>query len=176
MGLSANVAEVGVMDRILAKQPDQVDPCGLDLPFSVQETHHLGKTLHTKDVDVLDHRGFGAVGTGQDQTFEPLPPNGCGDGQRTADGLDRAVERKLSHQQVVGEAGRLHGPLSRDDAHGHGQVVAGPFLLDVGRCEVDGDSLRRKRVAAVSQRGADAHLALAHGALWQTDHGQLRQA
>ena len=175
MGLSANVAEVGVMDGVLAKQPGKVDSGGLDFPLAVQEAHDLGKTFHAEDVDVLNHRGFGAVGAGQDQAFQPLAPHGGRDGQRAADRLDGAVQGKLPHQQVVGEAGWLDGALSRHDSHGHGQIVAGPFLLDVRGCEVDGDPLRRERVTAVPQGRAHAHLALAHGAVGQTHHGQLRE-
>ena len=105
MGLSANVAEVGVMDGVLAKQPGKVDSGGLDLPLAVQEAHDLGKTFYAEDVDVLYHRGFGAVGAGQDQAFQPLAPHGGRDGQRAADRLDGAVQGKLPYQQVVGEAG-----------------------------------------------------------------------
>jgi len=78
---------VGIVDGVLAEQPGEVDPGGLDLPLSVQELHDLGKALHAEDVDVLDHRRFRAVGAGQEQALEPLRPDGPRDGPRAAAGL-----------------------------------------------------------------------------------------
>ena len=87
MGLSTHVAEVGIVDGVPAEQPGQVDPGRLHLPLSVQELHHLGEALHSEDLDVLDHRRFRAVGTGQDQTLEPLRPDRRGDGSAPRTGL-----------------------------------------------------------------------------------------
>src|SRR5262249_35041130 len=55
------------------------------------------------------------------------------------------------------------------DSHGHRQVEARAFLLDVRRGQVDGDLRERNLVAAVSQRRANPLPALPHGRVGQAD-------
>jgi hypothetical protein len=102
-------------------------------------------------------------------------PRGRHQGEDAGHGTQAAIERQLAHQggacqPITGEL------LGRDQqADGHGHVVHGPFLRQVGRCQVDRDPAWRNLEAGVPHRGPHPLARLEDRAAGEADDGQAGQ-
>ena len=88
----------------------------------------------------------------------------------------RPVERELPDQGGALEPRGVQLAGRHQDAGGHGQVVAGPFLWQVRRRQVDGDASSGNLEPGVAECGAHPFASLEHGAAGQTDDGHAGQA
>ena len=150
-----------------------VDDGGGQLPVAVEEVDHLFDVVDPVDVQPVDDGGLSHVGTGHDESVEPLGPSQYGNGQRAAYGEYRAVEREFTHNHVAAEfLGRnLFG--GGQDTDGQRQVVGRTLFSQVGRCEVDNELAVRKFVAVVLQGRAYAFVALFYGGVGQPYHVEV---
>ena len=83
-----------------------------------------------------------------------------GNGKRTANSANSAVEREFTHEKAVGNFLLIQAAVGSQNPQGHGQVEARSFLSYVGWRQVDGDVRGWNIEAAVLERGANAITAL----------------
>ena len=137
-----------------------------------QVTGNVGQRAHGEDVDALDQRGFGRVAGGDEEAAEAQPVRHARHGQHAVDVAHAAIQAQLAQQERVVQLGG-HLARGRQDAQGNGQVVGRAFLAQVGRRQVDGETVLRIEEAAVGDGGAHALTALAHGGVGQADERHL---
>ena len=98
-----------------------------------------GRRTH---VDAANRGALGPVLDRDDCLDDTRAARGRDERHRARDRAQRAVERQLSDQRDATEV-RLELAGRDEDGRGHGQVVAGPLLRQVGRSQVDGDPAGR---------------------------------
>ena len=130
---------------------------------------NIKKRAHGIDVDASDHGSFFGVGFGDNHARDFSPASLDGDGERTADSADAAVEGKLPDEDAITDILLGEATVGADDTEGHRQVESGSFFLNVGGSEIDGDMRGRNVVSAVFEGGANAVAALADGGVGEAD-------
>ena len=91
-------------------------------------------------------------------------------GEDAANGADGARERELAEQGNALERRARDLAESGERGDGDGQIEGRAGLAQVGRREVHGDAVLGHEDAELPERRADAHAALADGAVGQADH------
>ena len=111
-----------------------------------------------------------------DEALDAEPARAFRDREHAANAAQPAVERKLADRCVPAQL-RLRD-LPRRGEHGERdrQVVAGAFLPQSGRREVDGDAPARKLELGGDDPAAHARARLGARAIGQADNRERRQA
>ena len=162
--LSSHIGEVEVAVCLLfVELAAGVDACGLELPTTREEVDDIGQRLEAIDIEVVHYRRFANVLCWHDESFELLLPCTDGNGQSTADGLQRAIERELADKHIALELVADDAAIGSEQGNGKGEVEGGAFLSEVGRCHVHGDIAMREPVAEMLKGGIDAVAAFTDG-------------
>lgn len=141
-----------------------------------EKLHRLGERCYGNDIDSSwRNLGLLTVFGGDEDTSETLFTGGEDHRQDAVDTTHRTIEGQLADHAVASRALPLQDRGGFEDADSDGQVEAGPFLLEIGRGKIDGDSFAGKGIAAVADRGLDPVLALAHRAVGKAHGGKARQ-
>ncbi len=98
-----------------------------------------------------------------------------GQHQRAGHAPDRTVETELADEGEPVDGSLVEHAGGNQDAHGDGQIQAGPRFAHAGRGQVHGDPAPGPREAARHQGGSHPVSRLAHGGVRQADHGQSGQ-
>ena len=130
---------------------------------------------HPVQPQARDDGRFGLVAERQQESTITVAPGARGHRQHAPSRSDRAVERQRADQQMSSTS-RRRGPAAASTPSAIGRSNVRAFLADVGRREVDGDSMRRKLEAGIANRAADAIAALADAGVGEADHVEGRQS
>lgn len=169
--------DVREIDLVTLMRGEELAPIAAhrgQLLFSPNELKSLAQILHAVDVDAGDHGGFARVRRWHDHRAFAAAPRFERDRKHTFDRAHPAVERELADEAEIGEQILLDFLCRGDHAERDRQVEARSFLFDVGRREVDRRAPARPIVAAITDRGRDAILALFHRSVGQTNDDDLR--
>ena len=148
----------------------------------------IGQTLsslqmieQTGEIGGRAHRDFA-----RPACFRPLSPGAdksdlllaCMDGreQDARRGYDSRVERQFPYRDPVAQLFRIRDPHRGKQGQCDGKIIMRSFLRQIGRRQIDGDSLGRQGKPHARQRGANAFLAFADGLVRQPDDIELGQA
>ena len=171
--LTADVAQVG-------PAVCHVDAWALgQIGHGLMAGEHLdafGQMIDAEHLDALDHRRLQGVLAGHDDALEAGPGGVGGQGEHPAHRANAAIEGQLADGQHALKALYGHLLIGGEDGEGHGQVVAGALLLDMGGREVDRDAALGEAVAAVDDGGFDAGSGLADRAGGQADGAEDHHA
>ena len=103
--LSAHIAEVKVVVVLLFEElAAGVDDGGLIRGVAIQELDDIHQRVHAIDFQLVHHSRFTDVLLWHEESLEMLFARTDGNGQRTAYGLQMAVETQLAHQHVLPQA------------------------------------------------------------------------
>ena len=154
---------------VFVKQGLEVYVFGFGFVGAFEKGGNLFEGVHAVHFEAFHYGGFAGVLTGQDNAPEAFFLRLDGDGERSPDAFERAVEREFAHDHVVG--GGFVRDLSRggQDADGDRQVERCAFLAHVGRCHVDRDLFAWPAEAVGLEGGVDAVRGLLDGVVRQTD-------
>ena len=137
--------------------------------------HEREKVGRRDDLDVARPGRLGALRGRADETH--LARRGVEGGEEHAGrGNDAPVEAHLADRDEVRQRFAVDGADRGQKAKRDREVVVRAFLGQVGRGEVDGDDLRRKRETDRGEGGANAFAAFRDGLVGKADHGKARQA
>src|SRR5271154_149382 len=101
--LSANVLEVHQKFLVLAQQGVAIGLEGDDSVAGVHKVDHVQQRTHRVYIDSADHGGFAGVGFGDDEAGNLAAASLEGDGERSTNAANAAIERKLPDEQTVGD-------------------------------------------------------------------------
>ena len=124
-----------------------------DFGFAFEEAGGFAQVVDRDDLQAGDHRRFGGVFRRDQHADLAFCPRAQGNGQHAFDRAHAAVERQLAHHDEIVELVGLDLFAGGDHADGDGQVEARPFLLHVGRGQVDGGAAESEAEAGIDQRG-----------------------
>src|SRR6185369_9319243 len=170
--------DLGKILMVLGFQPKKLMDINLMRNYgylSVQEPDDLGQIGNPDNVGPLDDPGFIYI---LDRDYYPFPFfRFCRDRnrERTAHPLYRTVQRKLADYQIVGKLALPDHASGSQDADCDRKIERGPFLLEIGRCQIHRYPAGRELVTRILQCRLDPVLALLDRPVRQPDSGKLRQ-
>lgn len=124
--------------------------------------------------DAPYHGGFSGVFLGDIELGEAEALGEERDREDAAYGTDFAVQREFADEEFVAEVKReLFG--CKEKSQGHGHVVDGRVLGEIGRGKIDGDATEavRRQKAAIFDRGRDAVAGFFDRGVGEADHGEV---
>ena len=98
------------------------------------------------------------------------------DREHPRDRADRPVERQFAHEEKIIIVTVLQQAAGRQYSDGDREVERGASLRYAGRCQVDGDSVSRKREPRVLDRASNSVATLSHARVGETDHRERWKA
>jgi hypothetical protein len=114
------------------------------------------------------------VGFRYDEIFNPTLSRRQRRRKRSAHGTHAAIERQLAEKHVRIKNLAEETSLATRRPQRHEQIEGGAFLVDIGRCEIDGDRVAGRKIeAAIAQSGADAFAAFFHCNVRQSDDREM---
>jgi hypothetical protein len=167
--LAAHFGEVDLIATGLADGGLDIDPTGLDSSVLGQKIDNLPQGVDRIDRLSADQRSFLGIVRRQDQAVEIPVARGHGHRQHTANRLDAAIQRELTHEQEAFAANRRDQLGRRQQSDRHRQIECRAFLADIRRGKIDGDPTWGEFVTGILDRGLDAVLAFLDRALRQAD-------
>ncbi len=135
---------------------------------AVQETHHLGKVADAIDLKFVHHGSLLDVLHGHEQGLVAKGTRLDGNGQSTADGLERTVKTQFAHHHYLVQTAAVHLLCRSQYAYGYGKVETASHLAHVGRSQVNGNLLAREGETAVLQGGGYTLVTFLDGIVRQT--------
>ena len=111
-------------------------------PF--EKAGRFAQVLHRDDLQAGHHRRFGRVFRGHQHAGLAFRPRAQGDGQNPFDGPHRAVSASSPTMTKLSSWSDFDLFAGRQHAEGDGQIETRPFLLHVGRREIDGRAAQRE--------------------------------
>jgi hypothetical protein len=142
----------------------------------VERADRLGERRDRQHAETRDDGGFAGVRRGQQNAVGPGAPSRSGDRQHATSGVNRAVQRQLAEQHELRHVTPFDDAGGGEDAERDRQVEGAAGLADVRGRQIDGDPVRRKLEAGITDGTPHAIPALAHAGVRQADHREHRQA
>ena len=145
------------------------------VPRAANGPGQAGEVAERHRLHARYQRGLQRRGRGSDQPPGSLAPCALGGGERTAAGLEPAVERELGEQGYAVE-GALRQLVRRgQDGPGNREVERRALLAQPGRGQVDDQSPEREVEARVGDRRPNALPSLGDGSVGHSDHRERGQ-
>src|SRR5215472_8450996 len=167
--LAANFLEVGSAGWLAAEHLRGVHLHRRNAVAAVEQVHNVNQRLDGIHVDAAHHGSLARIDLGDDQVGNFFRSGSNRDRQSAAHSSHSAIQRELSHHDVLRKFFSRQPAVSAQNSHGHGEIETRPFFLDVGGRQVDGDLGLRDLKTAVPQGGADALATLTYRSVGQTD-------
>ena len=169
-------AHVGQVDRGRAGRRLGPGAVRLGDALASRQLDHRRQIAHPVHVEARHEGRLVGVLGGHHDRVRSAPARAQRVRQRPRNRSQRPVEAQLPDQHEVVEPTRGPRELRADRGDRDGEVVRCALLAQIRGREVDRDARRRQIVAAVRERAAHAHPALAHRGLRQPDDVERRQA
>ena len=99
---------------------------------AVEETDDISQTLHPKNLELVHDGCFTGILLRHDESFELLLTGKHSHEQSAADRFQTAVESQFAYHHIFSQTTVADFPMGSEDTDGEGQVVAAPFLADIG--------------------------------------------
>jgi len=141
---------------------------GWKLPRARKHCHHFRQIARAIHVHAFHHRRLGRILGGQDDIWDTPVARAHGHRERAAYRTDGAIEGEFANQDMLVEA--LHRTHRAEDAEGDRQIETAPFLANISRSQIDGDSLVRVAESRVDEGALDTLAALADCGVGHADH------
>ena len=150
-GLPAHVREVAVRLRVGPIGPRRSGVPKL-VAVAEDDRDRVGERLDGVQIEPVDERRLARVHARHDHPGESGVARGQHHRQDAAHGAHAAVEREFAERDELLQREPIDLFVDRDQRERDRQLERRAFLADVGRREVDEQSPRRKREAAVEDR------------------------
>ena len=139
--------------------------------------HHIGQAGDSQHIHIGQQRGFGGIGRRDKYTLKSLRPRQGRHRQNTLRMARGPVQRQLANKQRAGQLVRPHLLRSSQDSHSDGQIIRRAFFTQIGRGQINGDTLVGwKCETAVFDGGVNTVAAFAHSGIRQAYQVKGRRA
>ena len=136
--------------------------------LAVKMVDNLLEIVGAIHFQIVDNGSFAGILLRYDDAFELLSPGLDGNGQNTLYRAQAAVQRKLTHNDILVQVVGPHIASRGQYSYGNSEVIGCPFLFQVGGSHIHHHLLSRNMVSILPYGGSNALLALLHRAIGQT--------
>ena len=148
--LTAHISEIKVkIALLLVKLPTGVDHRRLKRLRPVKEVYHIHKSFHAIHFEIVHHRSLADVLLRHYQAFIFIGSGLYRDRQRTAHGLQPAVETEFAHEHIVLQPVAFQVLYRRENADSQWQVISAALLLNVSRRQIYSQICHRHLISVV---------------------------